>query len=102
MRFELAFFKQAEELGARVAQQLRLARLVRSPVEANHIDVLYQQDVRGGLRNAAGSKADNKDAPAPGNRAQAGIERIAAHGIVDDVRSASAGDRLHALANVLA
>src|ERR1051326_1504966 len=100
MRPQLAFLKPAKQLLKRAAQQLRLVLLVGAPVEADDIDVFDEDDVGGNLGNAAGGKANNNDAAAPGNRAQAGVENVAAHGIIDDVSAAAAGYGLDALAQV--
>ena len=89
---EFAFFKPAQQFGVRIAQELRLARLVRAPIEADHVNVLHQQNVGWGLRNASGSEANNNDATAPRDAAQARVKGIAADGIIDDIRAASARD----------
>src|SRR5689334_17919399 len=101
MRLEFAFFIPAQQLGIRVTQELRPARLVGPPVKADDINIFYQQDIGWRLRDASGSEADNNDTAAPCNRAQAGVKRIAAHWVIDHIRTAVSGDGPYPFANVL-
>src|SRR6202043_3119197 len=82
--------------------ELRLVAAVRAPEEADDVDVLHQHDVRGYLRDAAAGKADDDDAPLPGDRTQALVEGIAADRIVDDIDATTTGDVLDAIADLLA
>src|SRR5205807_10176654 len=65
MRFQLAFLKPVKELRKRLPYQLRLARVIRSPVEADHINVFYQRDIGRDLRYASGGKANDNNAAFP-------------------------------------
>src|SRR5262249_28698662 len=82
---DLAFFEPAKKLGKGLPQQLRPVFLVRTPVKTDDIDIFHQRDIGRDLWNASGGEADNNDAATPGYRAQAGVEDIAAHGIVDHI-----------------
>src|SRR5581483_1484929 len=102
MGLELSFLVPAEKLLEGLGLKLRLVAAIGTPEKADDIDVLHQHEIGGNLRNPAGGKADDDDAPFPGDAAQTLVEGVAADGIVDHVDAASVRERLHALAQIVA
>src|SRR5258707_10207962 len=92
VRLELARLEPRQKLLKGLSHELRLVPAIGAPVEADDVAILDEHQIGGDLGDAPGCEADHNDAALPRDRAQALIESIAAHGIVNHVGSAASRD----------
>ena len=81
MRLQAPLGVKAHQLAQRPGQNLGPERSIGAPIDADHVDILDQQDVGGELRHLPGGKADGQE-PAFGAQ---GAQRIRGDRIADRV-----------------